>query len=95
MKPEQRVRRWRTVAVLAAGVAIGVAIVATPAASHIGSVTHLWNHHIKPKADKRYVRASGVLTIPGVAFVETRAAAPSSGSCVPETIAGDARTTLP
>jgi hypothetical protein len=48
MKPEQRVRRWRTVAVLAAGVAIGVAIVATPAASHIGSVTHLWNHHIKP-----------------------------------------------
>jgi hypothetical protein len=48
------VRRWRTVAVLAAGVAIGVAIVATPAASHIGSVTHLWNHHIKPKADARY-----------------------------------------
>jgi hypothetical protein len=58
MKPEKTVRRWRTVAVLAAGVAIGVAIVATPAASHIGSVTHLWNHHIKPKADKRYVNVN-------------------------------------
>jgi hypothetical protein len=59
MKAERRgLRRWRTLAVLATGVAIGVAIAATPAASHIGSVTHLWNHHIKPKADARYVNAS-------------------------------------
>jgi hypothetical protein len=65
MKPEKTVRRWRTVAVLAAGVAIGVAIVATPAASHIGSVTHLWNHHIKPKADARYLKKSAVKTIQG------------------------------
>jgi hypothetical protein len=61
MEKEKRSRqRWRMVAVLAAGVAVGIAIVATPAASHIGSVTHLWNHHIKPKADARYSR---VLTI--------------------------------
>jgi hypothetical protein len=61
MEKERRLsRRWRSVAVLAAGVAIGIAIVATPAASHIGSLTHLWNHHIKPKADARYSR---VLTI--------------------------------
>ena len=59
-KDKRSSRRWRTFAVLAVGVAIGVAIVATPAASHIGSVTHLWNNHIKPKADARYSR---VLTI--------------------------------
>jgi hypothetical protein len=48
-------RRWRAVALLAAGVAIGVAMTATPVSGHIGSsVTHLWNAHIKPKADARY-----------------------------------------
>jgi hypothetical protein len=47
-------RRWRTAAVLAMGVAIGTVLIATPAASHIGTVTHLWNNHIKPKADARY-----------------------------------------
>jgi hypothetical protein len=61
MEKEKRVtRRWRTAAVLAAGIAIGVVMVATPAASHIGGVFHLWNNHIKPKADARYDR---VLTI--------------------------------
>ena len=58
-KQEGRVsRRWRTAAVLALGVAIGTVLVATPAASHIGTVTHLWNHHIKPRADKRYVNVN-------------------------------------
>jgi hypothetical protein len=60
MEQAKKTRRWRLAAVLAAGIAIGIAIVATPAASHIGSVTHLWNHHIKPKADARYSR---VLTV--------------------------------
>jgi hypothetical protein len=50
-------RRWRTAAVLAMGVAIGTVLIATPAASHIGTVTHLWNNHIKPRADARYTRA--------------------------------------
>ena len=49
-------RRWRTTAVLALGVVIGTVLVATPAGSHIGSVTHLWKNHIRPKADKRYLR---------------------------------------
>lgn len=49
-------RRWKLTALLAAGVAIGILMVGTPAGAHIGSVTHLWNHHIKPKADKRYFR---------------------------------------
>ena len=49
---------WR---LLAVGVAIGTVLMATPAAGHIGSVSHLWNHHIKPKADQRYVRFQGTL----------------------------------
>jgi hypothetical protein len=57
MKEQKNVsRRWRTTAVLALGVVVGVVLMATPAASHIGSVTHLWNHHIKPKADARYLQ---------------------------------------
>jgi hypothetical protein len=53
---KQRVsRRWRTATVLAIGVAIGSALVATPVSSHVGgTVTHLWNDHIRPKADARY-----------------------------------------
>ena len=48
-------RRWRAVALLAAGLAIGVAMTATPVSGHIGSsVTHLWNAHLKPKTDARY-----------------------------------------
>ncbi len=48
-------RRWRAVVLLAAGLAIGVAMTATPVSGHIGSsVTHLWNAHIKPKTDARY-----------------------------------------
>jgi hypothetical protein len=48
-------RRWRTAALLATGIAIGVAMTATPVSAHIGtSVTHLWNAHIKPLTDARY-----------------------------------------
>jgi hypothetical protein len=48
-------RRWRTAALIAAGVALGVAIAATPVSGHVGtSVSHLWNAHIKPKTDARY-----------------------------------------
>lgn len=47
-------RRWRTVALVAIGVAIGTSMTATPVYSHVGgSVTHLWNH-LKPKTDARY-----------------------------------------
>ena len=48
-------RRFRTAAVLGAGVAIGVAMMASPVSGHVGnSVSHLWNAHIKPKTDARY-----------------------------------------
>jgi hypothetical protein len=51
-------RRWRAIALVAAGLAIGVAMMATPAASHVGgTVGHLWNDHIKPRADARYANA--------------------------------------
>jgi phosphoribosylcarboxyaminoimidazole (NCAIR) mutase len=48
-------RRFRLAAVLATGIAIGVAMTATPVSGHVStSVTHLWNAHIKPKTDARY-----------------------------------------
>jgi hypothetical protein len=54
---KKRVSRWwRTTTVLTLGVVIGTVLMATPAGSHIGTVTHLWNAHIKPRADARYDR---------------------------------------
>ena len=48
-------RRWRVVALLAMGALLGVALTATPAASHVGgTVNHLWGH-LRPKADARYL----------------------------------------
>jgi hypothetical protein len=47
-------RRWRTVALVAVGVAIGSTLTATPVYSHVGgTVAHLWTH-LKPKTDARY-----------------------------------------
>jgi hypothetical protein len=57
----QTKKRWASVALLAAGIAIGVVMVATPAGAHVGgSVNHLWNH-LKPKADARYVNETELL----------------------------------
>jgi len=50
----QGVRRWRIIALLATGVAIGVVIAATPATGHISGWAHNWTQHIKPKTDARY-----------------------------------------
>jgi hypothetical protein len=48
-------RRWRTVALVAIGVAIGSTIGAGPVSSHVGgTVQHLWSKHIKRQADARY-----------------------------------------
>jgi hypothetical protein len=48
-------RRWKAVALLAAGMVVGISMVGTPAGAHVGgTVNHLWNH-LKPKADKRYL----------------------------------------
>jgi hypothetical protein len=55
MKTLNPVRRWRTTTVLALGAVIGVMLVAQPAGAHfLPSITHIW-HHIKPKADARYL----------------------------------------
>ena len=48
-------RRWKTVALVAASLALGVVIAATPATAHVGGWLHNWNQHIKPKADARYM----------------------------------------
>lgn len=47
-------KRWRIIALLATGIAIGVVMVATPATGHISGWTHNWTQHIKPKTDARY-----------------------------------------
>ena len=50
-------KRWRTTALLALGVAVGVMLVAPPAGAHfLPSISHIWSH-IKPKADVRYANA--------------------------------------
>ena len=47
-------RRWRTVALVAIGIAIGTTMTATPVYSHVGgTIDHLWTH-LRPKADARY-----------------------------------------
>jgi hypothetical protein len=47
-------RRWRLVATLAAGIAVGTTIAASPAAGHVGgTVEHLWSH-LMPLSDARY-----------------------------------------
>lgn len=52
----RRDRRWKAVALLATGMAIGLVMVASPAGAHISSWAHNWNKHIKPRADKRYIQ---------------------------------------
>jgi hypothetical protein len=53
-------RRWRTASVLALGIIIGTMLLATSAGGHVGgTVSHLWNKHIKPRADARYVNVKG------------------------------------
>lgn len=53
-------RRWKVVALLAAGIAVGVVMVGTPAGAHVSGWTHNWNQHIKPKADKRYLPGGAI-----------------------------------
>jgi hypothetical protein len=58
-------------------------VVATPAVSHVGgTVSHLWNQHIKPRADARYVRAGSVVQQDGnVIVVSTLQTSTGTASC--------------
>ena len=58
------VRSRKLVALIAAALVIGVVMVATPA-SAMTNWTNMWNNHIKPKADQRYVKKSAIKTIQG------------------------------
>jgi hypothetical protein len=44
---------------------VGVVMVGTPAGAHVADWAHNWNKHIRPKADKRYVKKSAVKTLQG------------------------------
>ena len=48
-------RRWKTIALLATGLALGIVVAGTPATAHVGGWVHNWNNHIKPQADARYM----------------------------------------
>jgi Sec-independent protein secretion pathway component TatC len=44
---------WRAIVLLVVGSVMGANLIA-PAVAHIGSWTHNWTVHIKPKTDARY-----------------------------------------
>lgn len=50
------VRKLKLVLLLTLCVAIGAGIAGSPVGAHVGgTIGHLWNKHIKPKTDNRYV----------------------------------------
>jgi hypothetical protein len=49
---------------IAAGLVLGVVMVATPAGATM-NWNNIWNNHLKPKADARYVKKSAIKTIQG------------------------------
>jgi hypothetical protein len=51
-------RRRRSIALLAVGVAIGVIVMGTPAGAHVSGWAHNWKKHIKPRVDKLAGRAA-------------------------------------
>jgi hypothetical protein len=58
MEEKRFSRRWRIATLLVAGALIGILLTASPAGAHFqASINHIW-HHIKPKADKRYVNVN-------------------------------------
>jgi hypothetical protein len=56
----RKVRRRKLLVALAAVLVLGVVTVATPAGATM-NWTNIWNTHLKPKADKRYVNESELL----------------------------------
>lgn len=55
-----QVRRRKLVVAVAAVLVLGVVMVASPAGATM-NWTNIWNTHLKPKADKRYVNESELL----------------------------------
>jgi hypothetical protein len=56
----RKLRRRKLVVAIAAVMALGVVMVATPAGA-TQNWANIWNNHLKPKADKRYVNESDLL----------------------------------
>ena len=53
---------WRGALLVAIGVAVGALLAAPPVAGHVGgTVRHLWEQHLRPQADQRYVPARSSL----------------------------------
>ena len=58
-------RRWKAVALLSAGMLLGLVVVGTPAGAHVSNWAHNWTKHIRPKADKRYLPGQNTNLIGG------------------------------
>jgi hypothetical protein len=77
MSESRRTRLVGRIALLCVGVLIGV-LVLSPVAAHVSSTFgHLWNNHVKPKSDKRYVNVNGDtmkkrLRVPKVTYTKPR-----------------------
>jgi hypothetical protein len=56
----RKVRRRKLIVALAAALTLGVVLVASPANATL-NWANIWNTHLKPKADKRYVNESELL----------------------------------
>lgn len=55
-------RGWRGLALLVIGGVMAANLI-SPAIANIGTVNHLWNQHIKPKGDARWVRQNGPILV--------------------------------
>jgi hypothetical protein len=53
-------RRWRAIALVATGLALGVVLAGTPAGAHVASWTHNWKRHIQPHVNAQSVRVARV-----------------------------------
>ena len=60
----RKLRRRKLVTLVAAGMVVAIVMVATPAGASI-NWNNIWNNHLKPKADARYVKKSAIKTIQG------------------------------
>jgi hypothetical protein len=59
---EVKDRRWKVVALLAAGIAIGIVMLGTPAGAHVAGWTHNWNDG--SVGDARHMGSDGALGRP-------------------------------
>ena len=59
MSERRKIGRMGSLVLLGVGAMLSVALI-SPAVAHYGPIAHLWQKHIRPKADVRYLESSNV-----------------------------------